>query len=134
MKVNRLLTNLFILIFSLFLFSSCADKKTEQKTESVKETVSAESSYQCPMDCENGKTYDESGSCPVCKMDLKAMNSAKAHTCKKHKDGKCDCKGEKCACKNCAEHAQAMTCKKHKDGKCTCEGKKCACENCVEHS
>lgn len=26
--------------------------------------------YECPMDCENGKKYDEMGTCPVCKMDL----------------------------------------------------------------
>jgi len=26
--------------------------------------------YQCPMDCENGKTYDRLLSCPVCKMDV----------------------------------------------------------------
>ena len=26
--------------------------------------------YQCPMDCEKGKTYAEKGKCPVCKMDL----------------------------------------------------------------
>ena len=35
--------------------------------------------YQCPMSCEGDKTYDESGSCPVCKMDLKPIQkSAKA--------------------------------------------------------
>lgn len=26
--------------------------------------------YQCPMDCEEGKTYVEPGTCPTCKMDL----------------------------------------------------------------
>lgn len=26
--------------------------------------------YQCPMDCEKGKFYEEAGTCPVCKMDL----------------------------------------------------------------
>lgn len=25
------------------------------------------------MDCEEGKTYEEEGSCPVCKMDLKKV-------------------------------------------------------------
>ena len=29
--------------------------------------------YQCPMDCENGKTYDKEGICPVCEMDLKKV-------------------------------------------------------------
>ena len=27
--------------------------------------------YQCPMDCEKGKSYIKEGSCPVCKMNLK---------------------------------------------------------------
>ena len=30
--------------------------------------------YQCPMDCENGKMYDEPGKCPVCKMDLEEVS------------------------------------------------------------
>lgn len=29
--------------------------------------------YQCPMDCEKGKTYDAEGKCPECNMDLKAV-------------------------------------------------------------
>ncbi len=30
--------------------------------------------YQCPMDCENGKVYEEAGSCTVCGMDLVEVN------------------------------------------------------------
>jgi len=26
--------------------------------------------YQCPMQCEENKTYNEKGSCPICRMDL----------------------------------------------------------------
>ena len=26
--------------------------------------------YKCPMNCEDGKTYEKAGKCPVCKMDL----------------------------------------------------------------
>ena len=29
--------------------------------------------YQCPMDCENGKTYDKPGKCPICEMDLEQV-------------------------------------------------------------
>ena len=29
--------------------------------------------YQCPMDCENGKTYSKPGQCPVCGMDLEKI-------------------------------------------------------------
>ncbi len=31
--------------------------------------------YICPMDCEQGKTYDQPGQCPVCKMDLEPATS-----------------------------------------------------------
>ena len=31
-------------------------------------------SYACPMHCEGGKTYEQPGSCPVCKMDLVLVN------------------------------------------------------------
>ncbi len=43
--------------------SSCGGG--EQKTESI-----AETKYQCPMYCEDGKTYDKPGSCPVCEMEI----------------------------------------------------------------
>ena len=46
--------------------SSCSS--TTEKPDS--EQVHEHAEYICPMDCENGKTYDESGTCPVCKMDL----------------------------------------------------------------
>ncbi len=31
--------------------------------------------YQCPMKCEGDKTYDQPGTCPVCKMDLKQIGT-----------------------------------------------------------
>jgi len=31
--------------------------------------------YECPMDCEKGKTYDTKGKCPVCKMELIEVKS-----------------------------------------------------------
>ena len=56
-----------VLGMSAFLFASCGGetKPTENNGTSV--------SYQCPMDCESGKTYDKEGICPVCKMDLKEV-------------------------------------------------------------
>ena len=41
----------------------------------------AEAGYQCPMKCEGDKTYAEAGNCPVCKMELKKVNTdiADAH-------------------------------------------------------
>ena len=64
--------------FSVF-FTSCRDTKKENKTEmhenhdhEANETA-MQDAYQCPMDCEKGKTYDKEGTCPVCKMDLKKV-------------------------------------------------------------
>jgi len=45
-------------------FTACASSETES-TEQAQNQI-----YYCPMDCEEGKTYNEEGSCPVCGMDL----------------------------------------------------------------
>lgn len=38
--------------------------------------------YQCPMDCEEGKTYDNEGICPVCEMELtvKEAGASEGHS------------------------------------------------------
>jgi hypothetical protein len=60
---------LAILLTIGFIFTSCKkDKQEEVKTEEMVSNVV----YQCPMDCEDGKSYTEPGQCPVCEMDLKA--------------------------------------------------------------
>src|SRR5210317_698449 len=76
----------FILIFAY----SCRgeDKKSQESVnESVEETVEesvdegttdmnfeVDDSYKCPMDCEEGKEYQEEGNCPVCGMQLKHVD------------------------------------------------------------
>lgn len=40
-------------------FSSCGEEKYTK--------------YQCPMKCEQEKTYDKPGTCPVCGMKLKGI-------------------------------------------------------------
>ena len=35
--------------------------------------------YQCPMKCEGDKTYNQSGQCPVCNMDLEKVEDHSAH-------------------------------------------------------
>jgi hypothetical protein len=47
------------------------------------------------MNCESGKTYYKAGTCPVCKMDLKANKSETSMNCAMHKDGNCSCKADK---------------------------------------
>ena len=75
---------LLILLVSAVTFSvsSCKKKDKEEtnteevandqvKEEAEEVLASNDVLYQCPMDCEKGKSYTEKGSCPVCKMDLK---------------------------------------------------------------
>jgi hypothetical protein len=62
-----------------FAFTSCKkEKKEEVKTEEVEvvnevetKEMTSNTLYQCPMNCEKGKSYIKEGSCPVCKMNLK---------------------------------------------------------------
>jgi len=67
----------FKLLFSLvlsagFLFVACNhDAPASKQPAATAESKNVK--YQCPMDCEKGKMYDQPGSCPVCKMDLKAV-------------------------------------------------------------
>jgi len=67
-----------------FLFLSCSDEAKETTENSVEHMDEGMTDghehehehaamYQCPMDCEDGKTYNEPGTCPVCNMDLVEM-------------------------------------------------------------
>lgn len=58
MKNTFKITLLLILIGSL---TNCNFIKKDKSTTAI---------YECPMHCEDEKTYDEPGTCPVCKMDL----------------------------------------------------------------
>ncbi len=112
--MKKLILTLAVVTVVSFAFTSCKnDKKEEVKTEETMKTAANEV-YQCPMDCEDGKSYTEAGSCPVCKMELKAKtvdmdgDSHKMHaencTCKS--GGECKCAPGECKCMadNDAEH------------------------------
>ena len=67
----------FKLLFSLvllagFFFVACNHDAPASKLPAAT-AESKNVKYQCPMDCEKGKLYDQPGACPVCKMDLKAV-------------------------------------------------------------
>ncbi|WP_456438700.1 SCO family protein [Psychroserpens sp.] len=66
MKIYKII---ILVCVALFSFNSCKDSKENKDTN--KEGVAAV--YQCPMQCEGDKTYSETGSCPICKMDLKSV-------------------------------------------------------------
>jgi hypothetical protein len=114
MKFSTLLP---VLLLTLFLaFTSCKEEKksetgpseTEVQSEAPDSELTAEVRYQCPMDCEHGKTYEAEGKCPVCKMDLKPVAKETAMTCKMHQGGECTCKAEDCSCENCPKHPTAQ--------------------------
>jgi len=81
--------------------SSCkGEKKDVKEATEMQENHAADKAdmamndvYQCPMDCEKGKTYDKEGKCPVCEMDLKKLKKEGAHeheNGEKHKDHDAD--------------------------------------------
>lgn len=53
-----------------FALSSCQCNKENENPVPEQNTTTAEARYICPMNCENGKTYDKAGQCPSCGMDL----------------------------------------------------------------
>ena len=75
-----------------FIVSSCKGEKKESSEETeVHENHAADKAdlamldaYKCPMDCEDGKTYDKEGKCPKCEMDLKKVEKEGTH---EHEDG-----------------------------------------------
>ena len=105
-----------------FTFTSCKkDKKEEVKTE-VNEEMASNVLYQCPMDCEHGKSYTEAGNCPKCNMALKEKKfdkegnelcvkcgKTKAECAKEHADGK--------MCEKCGNDKGECTCPKHETEK-----------------
>lgn len=71
---------------SIVLVSCKGEKKTqddntnaEMQTDQAADQADIATNYvyQCPMDCEDGKTYDKEGTCPVCKMALKKVEEKK---------------------------------------------------------
>jgi len=117
---------LLTLVFGLFFvaFSNAQSASTIKKAKSeftVKNKKAAD--YQCPMDCEKGKTYDKAGTCPVCKMDLKAKKSGKkAKGCCSGSKAKSSC-GSKKAKSSCGDKKVKSSCG-DKKAKSSCSGKK----------
>ncbi|MDC9721909.1 MAG: heavy metal-binding domain-containing protein [Urechidicola sp.] len=70
-------------------FTSCKSEKKEEKstikTEEVVVEEMASVEYQCPMKCEDDKTYHEKGKCPVCKMALVEVEHDMEHDHEMHK-------------------------------------------------
>jgi hypothetical protein len=62
---------LFVILAVLFM-AACNNDSTKSANGNA-QTAAAdnhEHTYRCPMNCENGKTYEKEGKCPVCGMKL----------------------------------------------------------------
>jgi len=121
-----LLTLVFGLFFTAFSIAQTSTEKSKKEFTVAKEKVAE---YQCPMDCEKGKTYDKAGSCPVCKMDLKVKSAKKAKGCcagKKAKASSCNGK-KKSSCGS--KKAKASSCNGKK--KSSCGSKKAKASSCA---
>ena len=70
--MKKIILIMLVMLTLSFVMNSCETKKEEKKEHVA-------TLYQCPMDCENGKTYEKEGSCPVCKMDIKSVKDDSAH-------------------------------------------------------
>jgi len=86
--MSKLFLTTTLVLTLAFSFTSCKDEvkkaATETTTEVQTESTKTEAKeiaavvYQCPMDCEHGKTYDKPGNCPVCKMEIKKVKAETA--------------------------------------------------------
>lgn len=75
--------------------------ENEEIKEKPKSKKGIQGTYYCPMHCEGEKTYDKSGDCPVCGMDLVAeatVSSSIQYTCPMHPEV---IKDEAGACPKC---------------------------------
>lgn len=100
----KLKTTVLLVACSFLLGLSACKDKTKEKTEETKTETPAANEYQCPMDCEDGKTYTHTGSCPLCNMHLKPVPHTASTSTSVRQDGNCSCDGDDCACENCPEH------------------------------
>ncbi len=65
------------------------DHESKEESKDVEKTDNGTGVFYCPMNCEDGKTYDEPGDCPVCGMDLveeqnMSSSSSEIYTCPMH--------------------------------------------------
>jgi Cu2+-exporting ATPase len=51
------------------------ETKNQQSENEEKNTI-----YHCPMRCEEDKTYDHPGNCPVCNMKLVPVGDKNSHS------------------------------------------------------
>lgn len=73
---KQIITATLFLTATLFM-ASCGNSESKKENSETEQTIHTE--YQCPMKCEGEKTYDKSGQCPVCNMDLEKKEHVHDH-------------------------------------------------------
>lgn len=73
MKMMRKMMMTGCVALLCFFMTNCGEESAATSETETATHEHAGQHYQCPMDCEKGKTYEEEGKCPECKMDLKAV-------------------------------------------------------------
>jgi acetolactate decarboxylase len=67
-------------LFTIAILFSISVTQFACNNTNNKTTTKSKLLYQCPMKCEDDKTYDTMGKCPVCEMDLEKIDSANVNT------------------------------------------------------
>lgn len=74
--MKKLIVTVVVIFSVLTIFVACNsgsiqhEEKSSVTQQEVNDSTQFVEVYQCPMQCEGDKTYDQSGKCPVCEMDL----------------------------------------------------------------
>lgn len=69
---------IFLVALTSSLLWACGNSNNTKHDSSVvgsSDSTQVAAVYQCPMDCEKGKTYEKEGKCPVCSMELELKNN-----------------------------------------------------------
>lgn len=77
--MKKMIITAALLLTGTTFITSCGSNNSETKTEKSAAEESATTQYRCPMKCEGEKTYDKPGQCPVCGMDLVAIEASHEH-------------------------------------------------------
>ncbi|MDO9276379.1 MAG: heavy metal-binding domain-containing protein [Lutibacter sp.] len=73
--MKTLKINLVVLLVLTINFAHSQETAKAQEKAKMNQVQTEKAAYACPMKCEGEKTYDQPGSCPKCKMDLKKMET-----------------------------------------------------------
>ena len=71
----RKLLSMAILAAAIFVSCNSSNTNNTNTKPLVVATADATEKFQCPMKCQGDTAYTTAGKCPVCKMDLKKMES-----------------------------------------------------------